>query len=62
MPSSNPQIAELQARIRRLQRAIEEENSKAPSEQRSGVTSTFSSELANAERERSDLLGLHSGG
>jgi len=59
LPSSNPHIAELQARIRRLQSAIEEENSKAPSEQRSGATSTFSSELANAEREYSDLVGLH---
>jgi CHAT domain-containing protein/Tfp pilus assembly protein PilF len=58
-PSSNPHIAELQSRIRRLQRAIEDENSKAPSEQRSSAASTFSGELANAEREYSDLVGLH---
>jgi CHAT domain-containing protein/Tfp pilus assembly protein PilF len=59
LPASNPHITELQARIRRLQRAIEEENSKAPSEQRSGAASTFSGELADAEREYSDLMGLH---
>jgi len=59
LPSSNPQIAELQVRIRRLQRAIEDENSKAPSEQRSGAASTFSGELADAEREYSDRVGLH---
>lgn len=58
-PDSNPHLAELQARIRRLQRAIEEENSKAPPEQRSSATSTFSEELTNAEREYSDLVGLH---
>src|SRR5579859_1059619 len=56
---SNPHIAELQARIRRLQHAIDEENSKAPSQQRSSATSTFSSELADAEREYSELIGLH---
>jgi CHAT domain-containing protein len=55
---SDPRIAELQARIRRLQRAIEDENSKAPSEQRSGAASTFSSELLDAEREYSELVGL----
>ena len=59
LPPSNPHVAELQARIRRLQRAIEEENSKAPSEQRSGAASTFSGELADAEREYSELIGLH---
>jgi CHAT domain-containing protein/Tfp pilus assembly protein PilF len=59
LPASNPHITELQARIRRLQRAIEEENSKAPSEQRSSAASTFSGELADAEREYSDLMGLH---
>jgi CHAT domain-containing protein/Tfp pilus assembly protein PilF len=59
LPSSDPHIAELQARIRRLQRAIEEENSKAPSEQRSSASSTFSGELADAEREYSDMVGLH---
>lgn len=59
LPNSNPHIAELQSRIRRLQRAVEEENSKAPSEQRNGVASTFSSEVADAEREYSDLVGLH---
>jgi len=59
LPPSNPRIAELQARIRRLQRAIEEENSKAPSEQRSSAAGTFSAELADAEREYSDLVGLH---
>ena len=59
LPSSNQHIAELQARIRRLQRAIEEENSKAPSEQRSSASSTFSGELADAEREYSDMVGLH---
>jgi len=59
LPSSNSHIAELQARIRRLQRAIEEENSKAPSEQRSSASSTFSGELADAEREYSDMVGLH---
>jgi len=61
LPASNPHITELQARIRRLQRAIEEENSKAPSEQRSSASSTFSGELADAEREYSNLIGLHVG-
>jgi CHAT domain-containing protein/Tfp pilus assembly protein PilF len=61
LPDSNPHIAELQARIRRLQRAIDEENSKAPSEQRSSAASTFSGELADAEREYSNLIGLHVG-
>ena len=55
---ADPQIAELQARIRRLQRAIEEENSKAPPEQRSSVASTFSGELADAERKYSELISL----
>ena len=59
LQSSNPHVAELQARILRLQRAIEEEGSKALSEQRSGATSTFSGELADAEREYSELVGLH---
>ena len=61
LPPSNPQIAELQARIRRLQRAIEEENSKALPEQRSSKAKAFSGELADAEREYSELVGLHSG-
>lgn len=61
LPPSNPRIAELQSRIRRLQRAIEEENSKAPSEQRVSAARTFSSELMDAEREYSDLVGLHAG-
>lgn len=56
---SDSHIAELQARIRHLQRAIEEENSKAPSEQRSSATGTFSGELADAEREYSNLVGVH---
>ena len=55
---ADPQIAELQARIRRLQLAIEEENSKAPPEQRSSVASTFSGELADAERKYSELISL----
>ena len=59
LPPSDPHIAELQSRIRRLQRAIEEENSKVPSEQRSSASSTFSGELADAEREYSDIVGLH---
>jgi CHAT domain-containing protein/Tfp pilus assembly protein PilF len=59
LPPSNTHVAELQARIRRLQRAIEEENSKTPSEQRSSAGSTFSAELADAEREYSELVGLH---
>lgn len=59
LPPSNPQIAELQARIRLLERAIEEENSKAPSEQRSSATESFSGELADAEREYSKMVGLH---
>lgn len=59
LPSSDPHIAELQARIRRLQHAIEEENSKAPSEQRSSASITFSGELADAEREYSDMVSLH---
>ncbi len=59
LPASNPHITELRARIRRLQRAIEEENSKAPSEQRSSAASTFSGEIADAEREYSNLIGLH---
>ena len=57
--SANPRIAELQARVRHLQHAIEEEDSKAPSEQRSSATSTFSSELTDAERQYSELVGLH---
>lgn len=61
LPASNPHITELQSRIRRLQRAIEEENSKAPSEQRRSAASTFSGELADAEREYSNLIGLHVG-
>jgi CHAT domain-containing protein/Tfp pilus assembly protein PilF len=59
LPPSDPHMAELQARIRHLQQAIEEENSKAQSEQRSSATSTFSGELADAEREYSELVGLH---
>lgn len=59
LPPSNPRVAELQSRIRRLQHALEEENSKAPSEQRSSAVSTFSGELADAEREYSDLVDLH---
>ena len=61
LPDSTPHISELQARIRRLQRAIDEENSKAPSDQRSSAASTFSGELADAEREYSNLIGLHVG-
>ncbi|HKU26744.1 MAG TPA: CHAT domain-containing protein, partial [Candidatus Sulfotelmatobacter sp.] len=57
--SSDPHIAELQARIRRLQRAIEEENSKVPSAERSSAASTFSSDLTEAEREYSELVGVH---
>src|SRR5215469_5038595 len=56
---ADPRIEELQARIRRLQRAIEEEDSKAPSDQRSNAGSTFSGELADAEREYSELVSLH---
>ena len=56
---SDPHIAELQARIRRLQRAIEEENSKIPSQQRGSAANTFSAELTDAEREYSELVGLH---
>ena len=59
LPPSNARAAELQARIRRLQRAIEEENSKPPTEQRSDATSTFSGELADAEREYSELVDVH---
>lgn len=59
LPPPNAHAAELQARIRRLQRAIEEESSKPASDQRSGATTTFSAELANAEREYSELVGLH---
>src|SRR5579862_2377333 len=59
LATSDARTAELQARIRRLQRAIEEENSKSPSDQRAGATSTFSGELADAEREYSELVGLH---
>ena len=62
LPPSNPHIAELQARIRRLERAIDEVNSKALSDQRGTALSTFSGELADAEREYSDLVGLHDGG
>lgn len=59
LPPSDPHIAELESRIRRLRRAIEEENSKTPTEQRSTAADTFSGELADAEREYSDLVGLH---
>jgi CHAT domain-containing protein/tetratricopeptide (TPR) repeat protein len=62
LPPSDPHIAELQTRIRRLERAIDEENSKALSEQRGSALSTFSGELADAEREYSDLVGLHASG
>ena len=56
---SDPRLAELEARIRRLQRAIAEENSKPASDQRSSAASTFSGELAEAERQYSDLVGRH---
>ena len=59
LPPSNQHIAELQARIRRLRRAISEEDSKAPSDQRSSAGSTFSSELADAEREYSEIIATH---
>jgi CHAT domain-containing protein len=59
LPPSDPHVADLQARIRRLQRAIEEENSKPPSERRSSAATTFSGELADAEREYSELVGHH---
>lgn len=59
LPAPNPHVAELQARIRRLQRAIEEEYAKAPSKQRSSAGSTFSGELADAEREYSELVSVH---
>lgn len=55
----NPHVAELQARIRHLQRAIEEEGAKAPSQQRSSAGSTFSRELADAERDYSELVSVH---
>lgn len=59
LPPSDPHLAELQSRIHRLQRALEEESAKPSSQQRSGASSTFSGELADAEREYSDLVGLH---
>lgn len=62
LPPSNAHAAELQARIRHLQRAIEEEDSKPPTDQRSSATSTFSGELADAEREYSELVSLHADG
>ena len=55
-PAANPQVAELRERIRRLQRAIELENSKPVSDQRGDALSTFTGELATAEREFSDLM------
>src|SRR5579872_1509486 len=58
---SDPHFTELQERIRRLQRAIEEENSKALSDQRGSALRTFSGELADAEREYSELVALHGG-
>ena len=62
LPASNPHVAELRERIRRLQRAIDEENSKALPDQRGSAMRTFSGELAQAEREYSELLGMHGGG
>lgn len=62
MPPPDPRVAELRERIRRLQRAIDEENSKALPDQRGSAMRTFSGELAQAEREYSELLGLHGGG
>ena len=59
---SDAHIVELQERIRRLQRAIDEENSKALADQRGSALRTFSGELTEAEREYSELVGVHGGG
>ena len=59
---SDAHITELQERIRRLQRAIDEENSKALTDQRGSALRTFSGELTEAEREYSELVGVHGGG
>ena len=62
LPPSNSQIVELQARIRKLQRAIEEETSRTSSRQRGSALSTFSGELAEAQREYSDIIGVRVAG
>ena len=62
LTSSDPHVAELQERIRHLQRAIDEENSKALPDQRGNALRTFSGELTDAEREYSELIGPHGSG
>lgn len=55
-PASSPAEADLRARIRQLQRAIEQEESKPPPERRSEKVAAFSSELSAAERDYQSLL------
>ncbi len=54
--AANEKEAELRARIRRLQQALEEENRKPQSQQKRGKVETFSSQLAEAEREYQALI------
>jgi CHAT domain-containing protein/Tfp pilus assembly protein PilF len=56
MPALDPRMAELRSRIRQLQRAIEQENSKVASDQRGDAVRTFTGELADAEREYAALV------
>ena len=54
--AANEKEAELRARIRQLQQGIEEENRKPQSEQKRGKVESFSSRLAEAEREYQALI------
>lgn len=56
LPAASPKETELRAEIEQLQQAIEEENQKPASEQRRGKTETFSTRLAEAERQYQALL------
>jgi CHAT domain-containing protein/Tfp pilus assembly protein PilF len=60
MPAADPRTTELRSRIRQLQHAIEEESSKATSDQRGDALRTFAGELADAEREYTALLDSES--
>jgi CHAT domain-containing protein/Flp pilus assembly protein TadD len=55
-PASSPAESDLRERIRQLQRAIQEEESKPTPEQRSEKVKSFSSDLSTAERDYQSLL------
>jgi CHAT domain-containing protein/tetratricopeptide (TPR) repeat protein len=56
LQAANEKEAELRARIRQLQQAVEEENRKPQAEQKRGKVEAFSSRLAEAEREYQALI------